>query len=137
MDDIDLDAHLAVMPLFAGLTPLELNDVAGTIITRRVKAGKSVIKEGNWGHEFVIVFEGEIDIHRDGHLVDTTGPGSYVGERAILTDVRRNATVIAKTSVLVGAIDAGLFRNLLWEIPVLGERITAEMEHRATRPDEH
>jgi CRP-like cAMP-binding protein len=134
MDDTSaIEAQLATMPLFAGLTSRQLNEVAGTVLSRSVKAGKPVIKEGNWGHEFVLVLEGEIEIHRDGQVVDVTGPGSYVGELAILDDVRRNATVLARTPVVVGAIDAGLFRSLLWEIPELEERIRAEAPNRTSK----
>ena len=122
------------MPLFAGLDQRQLQEVAGTVLERRVKAGKPIIKEGNWGYEVVIVLEGEIDIVRDGKVVDTTGVGSYVGELAVLKDVRRNATVVAKTQVLVGVIDAGLFRTLIWEIPVLAERIAAEIPRHTPRP---
>jgi CRP-like cAMP-binding protein len=133
MKQPSIDAQLAAMPLFAGLTARELAEVSGAITQRRVKEGKSVIKEGNWGHEFVLVLEGEIEVHRDGHVVDVTGPGSYVGELAVLDDVRRNADVIARTPVLVGAIEAGLFRSLLDEIPELDERIKAETANRKPR----
>jgi CRP-like cAMP-binding protein len=134
MDEISLDAQLATMPLFAGLTERQLEDVAGTVIDRRVKAGKTVIKEGNWGHELVLVLEGEVEVRRGGHVVATLGPGSYVGELAVLDDVRRNATVVAKTQVVVGAIDTGQFRALLSEIPVLAERIAAGVAERTPPP---
>jgi CRP-like cAMP-binding protein len=130
MDETPLNAQLAAMPLFAGLTPRQLDEVSGTVLERRVKAGKAVIKEGNWGHEFVVVLDGEIEIRRDGQVLATLGPGSYVGEVAVLDNVRRNATVVAKTSVVVGAIDTGLFRALLTDIPVLSERIAAAATER-------
>jgi CRP/FNR family cyclic AMP-dependent transcriptional regulator len=130
MEEISFEAQLAAMPLFAGLTARQLEDVAGTVLGRRVKAGKTVIKEGNWGHEFVLVLEGEVEIRRDGNVLATLGPGDYVGEVAVLDNVRRNATVVAKTSVVVGAIDTGLFRSLLTEIPVLSERIAAAAAER-------
>jgi len=125
MDDIPLEELLAAMPVFEGLTPRQLEEVAGTVLGRRVKQGKAIIKEGNWGHEFLIVLDGQIDIVRDGQIVDTTGPGSFVGEVAVLHDVRRNATVVARTPVVVGAIDTGLFRALVSEIPLLSQRLAA------------
>jgi voltage-gated potassium channel len=125
-----IDAQLAAMPLFAGLQPRDLVEVSGAITQRKVKAGKSVIKAGNWGHEFVLVLDGEIEVRRDGEVVDVTGPGSFVGERAVLADVRRNADVIARTDVVVGAIEGGLFRSLVDEIPGLAERLTAEAANR-------
>jgi CRP-like cAMP-binding protein len=130
MEPISLEDQLAAMPLFAGLTPDELENVAGTVLDRNVKAGKTVIKTGNWGHEVILVLEGEVDVQRDGRTVATLGAGSYVGEVAVLDDSRRNATVVAKTPVVVGAIDTGLFRALLREIPVLAERIAASAAER-------
>ena len=130
MEAISLEDQLAAMPLFAGLTPDQLENVAGTVLDRKVKPGKTVIKAGNWGHEVILVLEGEVDVQRDGQTVATLGPGSYVGEVAVLDDARRNATVVAKTPVLIGAIDTGLFRALMREIPVLAERVAASAAER-------
>jgi len=134
MDQSSLIARLSAMPLFAGLTQRELQEVAGTVLERKIKAGKPIIKEGNWGYEVVLVLDGEIDVVRDGKVVDSVGPGNYVGEMAVLKDVRRNASVVAKTAVVYGTIDAGLFRSLIWEIPVLAERIAADVPNHSPRP---
>ena len=114
------------MPLFAGLTPVQLEDVAGTVLDRRVKPGKTVIKAGNWGHEFVLVLEGEVDVLRDGAGRRHPRPRqSRRGDRG----ARRRAAATPPSSprrpVVIGAIDTGLFRALLREIPVLAERIAA------------
>jgi CRP-like cAMP-binding protein len=131
MEAIPLEDQLAVMPLFAGLSREELEQVAGTVLDRRVKPGKAVIRVGNWGHEVILVLEGEVDVQRDGQTVATLGPGSHVGEVAVLDDARRNATVVAKTPVVIGAIDSGLFRSLLRDIPVLAERVAASAAERS------
>jgi len=117
--------ELARMSLFAGLTDHQLEQVAGTVLERRVKAGKTVLKQGQWGHEFLLVLEGQLEIRRDGHVVATAGPGSHIGELAVLDDVRRNASVVATTPVVVGAIETSLFVPLLADIPVLADRIAA------------
>jgi CRP/FNR family transcriptional regulator, cyclic AMP receptor protein len=136
MDDDSLAAHLARMPLFAGLSDAELEIAAGTVLERRVKAGKTVIKAGNWGHEFVLVLEGELEVRREGKVVATLGPGDYVGEIAVLTDARRNATVVATTPAVIGAIDTGIFRSLLRDIPVVAERVAVTAGERAAPPEE-
>ena len=130
MDEMSLEDQLAAMPLFAGLTPDQVDEVAGTVLDRRVKAGKPVIKAGNWGHELVLVLAGEVEVLRDGQVVATLGPGDHVGEVAVLDDSRRNATVVAKTSVVIGAIDTSMFRALLRDIPVLAERLAATAAER-------
>ncbi len=128
-------AELAAMPLFAGLDERQLDDVAGTVIQRHVKAGKTVIKEGQWGHEFLIVVEGEMEIWRGGRVVDTVGPGGHVGELALLDDVRRNATVVTTTATVVGSIEASLFVPLLRDIPILAERIDSTVADYHLPPD--
>jgi CRP/FNR family cyclic AMP-dependent transcriptional regulator len=125
MDATSLSAELAAMPLFTGLDERQLEEVAGSVLTRRVKAGKTIIKEGQWGHEFLLVLAGELEVRRDGQVVATIGAGSFVGELAVLGDVRRSATVVAKTPVAIGAIPASLFDALIFDIPVLAERVKA------------
>ena len=136
MDDESLVAQLARMPLFADLSEAELETVAGTVFERRVKAGKIVIKAGNWGHEFVLILAGDVEVQRDRKVVATLGAGDYVGEVAVLNDARRNASVVATTPVLVGAIDTSLFHTLLRQIPVLAERVATSADQRAIPPEE-
>lgn len=117
--------ELAKMSLFAGLTGHQLEDVAATMFERRVKPGKTVITQGQWGHEFLVVIEGELEVRRDDQVVATTGPGGYLGELAVLDDARRNATVVTTTAAVIGAIETSLFIPLLADIPILAERIAA------------
>ena len=49
---------LEAMPLFAGLAPTDVDDIARSIRERRVKAGKVLIKKGQWGHELLVVLDG-------------------------------------------------------------------------------
>ena len=71
---------LAAMPVFAGLAPDDLDDVARSIQERDVKAGKTLIKQGQWGHELLVVLAGDVEIRRDDQAVATQGPGSVLGE---------------------------------------------------------
>ena len=130
-----LAAELAVMPLFAGLSAHQIEGVAGCVLERRVKVGRTLIKQGQWGHEFLLVLEGELEVRRDGQAVATIGPGGYVGELAVLDEVRRNATVVARTPAVVGSIEASLFGPLLVDIPVLAERIAGTVaDHQVPPP---
>ena len=129
-----LAAELAGMPLFAGLSSHQTENVAGCVIERRVKQGKTLIKQGEWGHEFLLVLDGELEVRRDGQAVATIGPGGYVGELAVLDEVRRNATVVTRTPAVVGSIEASLFRPLLVDIPVLAQRIAGTVADHQDPP---
>ena len=51
------------------------------------------------------MISGELDVRRGDTVVATVGPGDCIGEAAILTHGRRNATVVARTKAQLGVID--------------------------------
>lgn len=129
--DDPLTARLAAMPVFAGLEHQDLDDVARSMGERDVKAGKTLIKQGQWGHELVVVLAGEVEIRRDDAVISTLGPGAVLGETAVLGDVRRNASVVARTPVSVGTIEYSQLRALVDTIPLLAARLDALSRERA------
>lgn len=120
------------MPAFAGLAPADVDDIARSIRERRVKAGKVLIKKGQWGHEVLLVLEGAVEVWRDDELLAVQGPGSIVGETAVLNDARRNATVVARTKAVLGSIEYSQVQTLLAAIPALEERLGAVARDRET-----
>ena len=123
--DGPLTATLAVMPAFAGLEHQDLDDIARSMSQRDLKAGKTLIKQGQWGHELVVVLTGEVEIRRDDAVVATLGPGTVLGEAAVLHDTRRNASVVAKTAVSLGTIEYSQLRALVDTIPAFAARLDA------------
>ena len=134
-EEVVLEDQLAAMPLFAGLTEEQVADVAASMSDRSARAGKTVIKQGHWGHELIVVISGELDVRRGDTVVATVGPGDCIGEAAILTHGRRNATVVARTKAQLGVIDLGALQGLLEAIPELGVRITAIARERSAQLD--
>jgi CRP-like cAMP-binding protein len=129
--DRSLHVALAAIPVFAGLADDDLDDVARSLAVRDVKPGKTLIKQGQWGHELLVVLEGEVEIRRDDQAIATQGPGSVVGETAVLRDARRNASVVALTAATVGTIEYSQIHALVDTIPALGERLDALTRDRA------
>jgi thioredoxin reductase (NADPH) len=80
--------------------------------------GEIVLKEGEPADRFYMVIKGEAEAsHRepDGSQVvlNRFGPGEYFGESGLLNDAPRTATVRAKTSLEVMALDQDTFANLM------------------------
>ena len=71
------------------------------------------------------MISGELEVRHGDTVVATVGPGDCIGEAAVLTHGRRNATVVARTKAQLGVIDLGALQGLLGEIPDLAVRITA------------
>ena len=92
--------------------------------------GRELIRQGEPGHEFFVVVEGEAEVRRDGRLVAIKGPGSFFGETALLLDRPRNASVVAKTAMTIDVIDRRDFRRLLEDYPYLHASLWAATNER-------
>ncbi len=68
---------------------------------RKLKEGKSLVEQGDEGAEMFLLLDGVLSVEVDGEVVADLGPGSVVGERAILEGGRRTATLRARTSCKV------------------------------------
>jgi cyclic nucleotide-binding protein len=63
----------------------------------RVKAGRTILAEGDTGDDLVLVLDGLVAVEAGGTELAQLGPGSVLGERAGLEGSRRTATVRALT----------------------------------------
>ena len=61
--------------------------------------GERIIEQGQVGDAFYAIRSGQVDVFVDEALTRTMGPGAYFGEIALLLDVPRTATVVARTAV--------------------------------------
>ncbi len=80
--------------------------------------GDVVIREGDRPDQFFVIAKGEAVVtQRDPggaeRVVNTLRPGDYFGEVGMLRDQPRNATVRARTSLEVMALDQDAFRTLV------------------------
>ena len=99
--------------------------------------GAVVMREGERSDAFYVIAKGEAEVvhhEPDGaeRLLGTLHAGDYFGEVGILSGHRRNATVRAKTSLELMALDAKAFRTLMASSRATSDevaRIAKEREH--------
>jgi putative ABC transport system ATP-binding protein len=114
---------LRTLPLFEKLSPAELTNVAEKMKRRRFAKGDVIIREGDPGEEFFVIKQGSVRVLRGsgadepGRELATLGPGNCFGERALITDEPRNATVAAREAVEVYALDKDDFLATLATSP--------------------
>lgn len=81
----------------------------------RFKEGDVVFKSGDTSRNMYIIRTGSvmIIIEKEGKQIPITklGPGQYVGEMSFLTGVKRSATVIAETDILVNEISPDILED--------------------------
>ena len=85
--------------------------------TTSFAAGQSVFKAGDPGETMYIVIEGEVEILDGSILLETAGPGSIVGELALIDDEPRSASAMAKTDCRLVAVDRR-FQYMVQETPL-------------------
>ena len=125
-----LDKHLATAPLFQNLSKKQLRLISQLATELEEPPGTVLIQEGKPGHEFIIVIEGEIEVRHGELVIGEYGPGSYVGEIALLEHRPRTATVVAKTPVMLEVIAQREFAGLLAEVPELSDKVRATAAQR-------
>jgi MFS family permease len=99
-------ALLTSLPLFQPLPPGPLEQVARRLVPEVRSPGDVLILEGAPGDRFYILVEGRVSIStRRAGVVTEAGPGSPLGEIALLRDVPRTATVTALTDLRLFALE--------------------------------
>ena len=64
-----------------------------------------------------VVMEGEVEILDGSVLLEIAGPGSIVGELALIDDEPRSASVVAKTDCRLVPVDRRRFQYMVQETP--------------------
>jgi CRP-like cAMP-binding protein len=117
------------VPLFSHCAKRELAALAAEADELSVPAGKNLTTEGDRGREFMVIVEGTADVKRNGRRINQLGPGSFVGEIALLTGVPRTATVTTTSDALLLVLTDRAFKRVVAQMPsVQGSVMTALAE---------
>jgi CRP/FNR family cyclic AMP-dependent transcriptional regulator len=117
-------------PLFEGLSKKELTQLARVSEDMEIPAGTTLTKEGELGHEFFVIVEGDTQVKRKGRSLGTRGAGDFIGEIALVEQVPRTATVTAKTDLRVFVLTSKDFLHLLEENPQVERKVLRALAKR-------
>jgi CRP-like cAMP-binding protein len=98
-----------------------------------VEAGRFVFEKGQPGDRAYAIIDGQIDIVLDGRTIDTAGPGSVIGEMALIDSAPRSASALAVTAVKLAPIDERRFMFLVQQTPYFAIQIMQIMSDRLRR----
>ncbi len=129
--------RLAEIPILRALPPEEVQELVGCVEHLEVPAGARLITKGDVGDALYLVEQGTARIERDGKGMIKVGAGTVVGETALLTGEKRNATVTAETPLVVWRIRREAFTGLVEKSPNLRQALHALVESRksGTEPE--
>lgn len=119
--------HLAEISLFSALSRKELERVARAADELTLTAGHKLVVEGDVGREMFVIVDGQATVTRNDNVIAVIGPGSAVGELALLDHGPRTASVTCDTECTVLVVGAREFSALLDDVPGLAHRILSRM----------
>ncbi|MFN4011524.1 cyclic nucleotide-binding domain-containing protein [Pannonibacter sp.] len=134
--EVEVDA-LRKVPLFRGIDETKLRLLAFISDRMQYQTGEHLCEQGEEGDTAFIILKGEADVRvhtRDGdRSVATVREHSIVGEIAILCDVPRTATLVARTDMDVLTVTKDDFLKLLKEFPDMSLEVMRTLAQRLER----
>ncbi len=121
---------LAGIGFFDGFSESELSAVSSLGERTEVPAGSEIIDQGRVGDSCYVIVEGTADVYIRGEFVTNVGPGSMVGEMALVGHRPRNASVSAHTDMVLVEFGTDEFRKLLDRSPNAKEKVDALLQAR-------
>ena len=122
------------VPMFASLDDSKLKLLSFTSEWVEYQPGDSLCREGEKGEEAFVIMSGEVDIYvesKNGPLwVTSHFAGEIVGETAIVCDVPRTATVVAKGELTVLKITKEVFMQLIEGYPEVAIAVIRDLAMR-------
>ena len=105
--------NLSQVNLFKAFSPLKLYKLIDLIQLEDYKNGDKIITEGMFGDKFYIVKTGQVEVFQRNIYLRTLNSMEYFGERALLMNEVRSASVIAKGDVKLYCLDKDNFKSHL------------------------
>ena len=115
----------------ASANPQELETLCRLTTRIDVKKGSILMHQGAFGNEVLLLVHGQLVIEKDGKLIASIAPGAVVGERAVILNEPRDATVSAAFDSPILAMSRSEFNTLLAECPSIARNILEEALTRA------
>ena len=120
------------VPLFSELSRNEIKSLKMLMTEIGISSGRTVVREGDVGREFMIILSGTASVSKQGNKFATLGPGDFFGELSLLGKGPRSATVTAETDLQLKALNRREFATMLDKNPKIEEKVLADAHSRAS-----
>lgn len=122
---------LPEIPIFRGLTRLQIAELNDWLTRQEYEAGATLIKEGDPPNGLYVLARGKIEAVKETALgpmsvAELEGP-TVVGEMGLLTGESRSASAVARTHVVVGLLPIDRFEKLLEDNNLVALRIALNL----------
>jgi CRP-like cAMP-binding protein len=110
--------RLAEYPLFVGVPPAELNEIAARMQELQVEAGANVVTADDYTAALYLIEQGKADVLAiGGAALGALGPGDTFGEIGVVLTGQRTATVVARTPMRLLSLSGSDFFGIQGRVP--------------------
>ena len=95
--------------------------------------GEIIFSEGDRGEQMYVIRKGEVEIERDGTIVETLYAGDIFGEMALIDGSPRAASARAKTACELAPITEKAFVFMVHETPFFALTVMRTLAERLRR----
>jgi MFS family permease len=117
-----LASRLAVierLPITVGAPRIVLEQLASASQICPLPPGVDIVVEHAPAHAFYAVVDGGVLVHRNGEAVARIGPGGSFGERGLLDNAPRNATVTTEVQSTIMRLEGDVLLDALQSAPTV------------------
>ena len=105
---------LSIVPIFQFIDKTQLNSIVLNMYTCSYEQGNIIFKEGEIGYSLFIIKSGEVNCQsKNGEVKRILQAKDYFGEYAVLFDIPRSLTVIAKSKIVIYKISNTVLEDSL------------------------
>ena len=105
--------------------------------TTLIPGGTTIFEAGDFGDVMYVVIEGEVEVYVGPIMVDVAGPGSVIGEMALIDRSPRSATTKTRTDCRVAVVDLKRFEFLVQNTPYFSIQVMQIMADRLRHSNVH
>ena len=103
--------------------------------TESFAAGEMVFVEGEFGDTMYVVLKGHVEIRVGEKTLEVAGPGTVIGEMALINLSTRSATAIARDNCTLAPVDEKQFLSLVLRRPRFALSVMEIMANRLRHMD--
>ena len=132
-----IEAFLRQHPPFDRFSPADIQAISERAIVRHLTPEERIFQQGEPPQEtYYVVFQGAVDIHQDGQLIDRCDDGDIFGARPLVASLPYLATAHAVEESLILCLDAAQTRALLPHNPDVALFLAASFASGQRHPDD-
>ena len=138
---LDEEAVLSRVSLFSLLKKKDLKRLAGLTKRHDFADGDVIIKEGERDDRLFVLVGGRVDViknlgRKGQRLLQTLSPHTYFGEMALIDDLIRSASVVARGDVSVLSLNQWDLRREIEKYPAMASELLQMLSRRVRALEE-